>query len=437
MKKSKSSKRGYIQIFFFVLIGIISINHSLAEAGKGFAFLSDASLHALCPFGGVVTLFNLFTLGSFIPKIHMSSVILMGIVFALAIFLGPVFCGFICPFGTFQEWIGKIGKKIWKKKYNTFIPRKIHNILIWFRYIVLIMVVYITAKSGYLVFSEIDPYNALFTFWTEDVSIKALVALIVVLIATLFVERPWCKYACPYGALLGLSNKIRIFKIKRNKNTCINCNRCSNTCPMMIDVAQKEVVTNLQCISCFECTSERSCPVLDTVNMETGRLNDGKKWRLHITKASIIMLLLFFGGILATITADVWTTEKAKEPAKYLEGVAVGKYNPDDIKGSYSFEEISEFFDIDLQVLFEAFGISKETSGNEIKTKDLKEIYADIPVEIGNESVKVFVALYKNLPVELEEIYLPDSAIKILMELPTEWTEEQLEHFKEYSVDIN
>lgn len=437
MKKAKNSARVYIQIFFFVLIGFIAINHSLAEVGKGIPLLSDASLHALCPFGGVVTLFNIFTLGSFIPKIHMSSIILMTIVFILAIFLGPIFCGFICPFGTIQEWIGKVGKRIWKKRYNTFIPQKIHRILIWFRYIVLIMVVYITAKSGYLVFSDIDPYNALFTFWTEDVSIKALIALIVVLLAALFVERPWCKYACPYGALLGLSNKIRIFKIRRKNDTCINCNKCSNNCPMMIEVAKKEIVTSLQCISCFECTSEKSCPVADTVNMERGKSNNEEKWKLHITKASIIMLFLFFGGIGATIAADIWTTEKDKEPAKYSEGIAVGEYNPDDIKGSYTFEEISEFFDIDLQVLFEAFGISKEISGNEIKSKDLKEIYADIPVEIGNESIKVFVALYKNLPVELEETYLPDSAIKILMELSTEWTEEQMEYFKEYSVDIN
>ena len=265
--------RHYVQFFFFALIGLIAVNHTLVETGAGIPFLSDASLHALCPFGGVVTLYNLATLGTFIQKIHMSSSILMILIFILAILVGPVFCSFVCPLGSFQEFLGKIGKKLFKKRYNHFIPQKVHNVLKYFRYVVLILVVYVTAKSGYLMFDDIDPYNALFSFWSDEVSVKALIVLGITAILSLFVERPWCKYACPYGALLGLSNKVRIFKIKRVEATCVSCNKCTSVCPMNIDVANKTTVTDLQCISCMACTSEESCPVPETVTLTLEPLN--------------------------------------------------------------------------------------------------------------------------------------------------------------------
>jgi polyferredoxin len=265
----KLSIRRLVQIFFFALIGLISVNKTLTELGKGIPVLSDTSLHAICPFGGVVTLYNLFTLGTFIKKIHASSVVLMSLIFILAVLFGPVFCGWVCPLGSLQEWIGKIGRKIFKKKFNSFVPKGLDSKLKYLRYAVLVWVVFMTSREGYILFDKIDPYNALFSFWSEEAVPSAVTVLVLTLAASLFVERPWCRYLCPLGALLGLSNKIRIFKITRNKNTCISCRSCDRSCPMNIEVSGKEKVTDLQCISCFECTSERSCPVSDTVNLQT------------------------------------------------------------------------------------------------------------------------------------------------------------------------
>jgi len=69
--------RTIVQIFFFALIALISVNHTLAESGKGIPFLSSASLHSLCPFGGVVTIYQYATTGTFVQKIHESAFILM------------------------------------------------------------------------------------------------------------------------------------------------------------------------------------------------------------------------------------------------------------------------------------------------------------------------------------------------------------------------
>jgi len=263
-----------VQVFFFGLIGLIAINKTLVDAGMGIPFLSQASLHALCPYGGVVTLYELITAGTFIQKIHSSAIILMGIVFFLAILFGPVFCGWVCPLGSVQEWFGKIGKKIFKRKYNHFVPVKLDRIMRYFRYVVLVMTVYVTARSGLLLFEDIDPYYALFKFWSGEVAPAAIIILVITLAASLFVERPWCKYACPYGALLGLTNKISIFKIKRSPVTCINCKKCDQSCPMNIDVSKKTTINDTQCIRCYTCTSEASCPVPATVDMKAGRGSD-------------------------------------------------------------------------------------------------------------------------------------------------------------------
>jgi len=197
----------------------------------------------------------------------------MNLVFILAVLFGPVFCGWVCPLGSVQEWVGKLGRKLFKRRYNHWIPVKLDNWLRYLRYLVLVWVLYATARSAVLVFSDFDPYYALFNFWTGEVAPSALAILGVTLVLSVFVERPWCKYACPYGALLGLSNLFRIFSIRRRESTCIQCGICSRDCPMNIPVDSVQVVRNHQCISCLECTSETTCPVSQTVEFAAGRRN--------------------------------------------------------------------------------------------------------------------------------------------------------------------
>ncbi len=262
--------RPAIQIGFFLIVLLTVSSKYLIEIGISIPLISEASLHAICPFGGVVSIYNLFAAGVFVQKIHSAAFILMLAVFGLSLLFGPVFCGWICPFGTFQEFVGKIGKKIFGKRYNHFIPKGIDNILRYIRYFVLALVVYNTAMTAKLVFQNVDPYYALFNLFTNEVAITAYIALAVTLLLSLFVERPFCKYACPYGATLGIFNLFRIFKIKRNESTCISCNACDKACPMNIEVSAKKTVFNHQCISCLKCSSENACPVKNTVDLRIG-----------------------------------------------------------------------------------------------------------------------------------------------------------------------
>lgn len=272
IKKRKINIRTIIQALFFLIIAFISVNHTLVKDGKGIALLSSASLHAICPFGGVVTIYQYATTGTFVKKLHESSFVLMILMFILAVGFGPLFCGWICPFGTLQEVISKIGKKIFKRKHNNFMPYKYDKYLRFLRYLILIRVAYMTAATGNIIFSQADPYYALFNFWTSEASILSIAILMIIALASLFIERPWCKYACPYGAALGITNLFRIFKIKRNSSTCLNCGACNEVCPMNIKISREENVRNNQCISCMKCTSEEVCPVKYTVSMSLERV---------------------------------------------------------------------------------------------------------------------------------------------------------------------
>ena len=267
-KRNRLNIRLIVQIFFFVLLGLIALNRYLDEHGISLTLISTASVHALCPFGGVVSIYSAVVTDSLVRKIHQSSMVLMYIGFALALIVGPAFCGWVCPLGSFQEWLGKIGKKIFKRRYNAWLPYHVDSKLRYLRYAVLIWVVVVTATSAVLIFESYDPYFALFNFWTGEVSLSAFIILGLVLALSLTMERPFCKYACPYGAVLGIFNLFRVFRIERSATTCIDCKRCDRSCPMNIKVSQKVAVRDHQCISCLKCTSENDCPVAATVEMK-------------------------------------------------------------------------------------------------------------------------------------------------------------------------
>ena len=413
-KKRHVRVRSVVQIVFFVWVLLVVLVSEAVEQGWNLPFeVKTASLHALCPFGGIVTLYNLVKTGALVKKIHDSSVVLAGLGVALAILFGPVICGWICPFGTVQEWVGKLGRKLFKRKYNTFVPAKIDRVLRLLRYVVLVWVLVMTALTATLVFQAYDPYYALFSFIHGEVAIGGLVILIIILLLSLVVERPFCKYACPYGAFLGLFNRIRIFKIRRVSSTCISCNACSRACPMNIDVAHKETVKDAQCISCMECTSDASCPVTKTVVFSATK--GGR--HLSVNKVGLLTVGILVGGILLSLVFGLWQTSSTKQPAIIQTGSFAGMPNPADIRGSYTYQDVNNAFAVPVDVLLSAF----QSQNGAQRIGDLEELWlANIPegTEVGTDSVRLFVALYTGIAFEAEEgTLLPISAIEVLEQL--------------------
>ncbi len=257
MKKKSNWYRHTVQILFFITISLFALNHVLRSEGAALLpFLPSLSLHAMCPFGGVESAMSFITAGTLVQKITETTMILSAFVLVMTLILGSVFCGYVCPLGTLQEFIGKIGRKLFGKKYNTFVPKKWHSVLKYLRYVSLVLVVLMTWNAMTLVFADVDPYFAMYHFFTGKATIASLAMLGLTLLGSLFVERPWCKYLCPYGALLGLVSKISLFKIRKEDSVCASCGQCNSQCPMGIDLSEKTVVRDAHCIRCLDCVSD-------------------------------------------------------------------------------------------------------------------------------------------------------------------------------------
>lgn len=280
----------------------------------------------------------------------------------------------------------------------------------FFRYLVLGAVVYRTAVSGVLMFADIDPYYALFNFWTGETAVGALAILAAVTVFSLFVERPWCKYCCPLGAFLGISNFFSVFKIRRNSDTCVSCGCCDRICPMNIRVSEKKNVSDHQCIRCLKCTSENSCPVQDTVNLSPFFAGSVK---IRNLTAAILVLAFIFGGYATGKAAGYWTTEKDRRPGGGKTTAVAA--DPAEIRGSTTFGEIEILFDVPVEVLTEAFGVSAESVPEDFRAGSVEEIYGESGFDIGTGSVRYFTALYSGLPYEPdEEVWFPAQAYVLL-----------------------
>jgi hypothetical protein len=132
---------------------------------------------------------------------------------------------------------------------------------------------------------------------------------------------------------------------------------------------------------------------------------------------AIALSLIFLAGIPLADALGFWETESRKIPAKYESGEFAGISNPADIRGSYSFNDISNAFPISVEILADAYGVATSVKNiNDFQLKQLEEIYPDLgdDVEIGTGSVKYFVALYVGLPYDEEGDGLPLRAVEIL-----------------------
>lgn len=163
--------------------------------------------------------------------------------------------------------------------------------------------------------------------------------------------------------------------------------------------------------------------------------------RIKSSTLGILIFVLIFGGIFISSSLNLWETESSKVPTTYTSGEFAGEYNPEDIRGSYSFNDVSSAFSIPLDDLKRAFVLPDDTIVETFQNKNLETMYAylmDSGKEIGNSSVKVFVALYKNLPIELsDDTYLPKQAVDIIINNNPNLSEEQLSYLESHSVNVS
>ena len=274
------------QLAFAVFILVASARHLLGMENSALA-----SIDALCPFGGAETLWTWITTGNLVAKTHPSNLVLGLGLFIGVLLAGNAFCGWICPFGAFQDALAWVRRKLRIPVLS--IPARLDTILRYGRFIVLAIILYATITSVKLWFAEYDPYRTLFGLhWLFEFDFAAmwpgLLILGIVTLASLVIERAWCKYLCPLGGVLSLWQHLSFLRIRRAAASCKGCGLCDRPCPMGIKVAEAKSAVSTDCIGCLACVGVCPKPDVLTVQLAPRWLDPIKKLSGKVVKTFVL-----------------------------------------------------------------------------------------------------------------------------------------------------
>lgn len=370
-----------IQLGILFLVTMAGILHQKIGGGPN----GVASIHALCPFGGIESFYSLVTRGTFIKKTFYSNIILVGGSTFLVITLGRIFCGWICALGTLQDIFGKIGMRSFKKRYQ--LPKSLDGILRYLKYIVLVGIIYFTWKTGQLVISSIDPfvaYSHLTAGWEELLNeyLIGFGILLAMLLSSLFYDRLFCRYLCPLGAYYAIMGRFSLLKIERDKDLCMNCKKCDRECPAALDISSVNKINKGECISCMNCVEV--CPTAKK-SLEIGIM----KKKFSGGKLGIIGVTIFFGIILITKGLGIYQTTPES-----LAGIFKG--DPGNIRGWMSIEEVAQGFDIPLKKFYKELGVSMEDLPPETTIKSSEEVLKSAGIDFDHDKIdEIIIPLLK------------------------------------------
>ena len=361
--------RWVLLALFVVLVSIAAYLHQVLGAGKA------PSIHALCPFGGLESLYQVFTTGTFISKIFTGTMTLFVITLIVAILFRRGFCGFICPFGAIQEFFAKLGQKIFKRKW--IMPATIDKPLRYFKYVVLVVTVVYAWKTAGLWMAPYDPWSAyahlgegLESVWKE--SAVGLIILLITVLGSLTYDRFFCKYLCPMGGLYGIVGKISPFKVVRNENVCVDCGICNKSCPMNIDIQRSLKVTTAECLNCQSCVT--NCPKAGAINHQLGH---------RIIKpltVIVLVMVVFFGSIFTSQAVGLYQLT----PAPLEAGASI---NFEEVKGYMSINEAADSTKTELKEFYVKFKIPDNVP-KETKMKEISNVAEGYDFDQIKESLK-------------------------------------------------
>ncbi len=201
--------------------------------------------------------------------IHPSGLFILLAILAGAVLLKKSFCGWLCPIGTLSESLWMAGEKIFGRTLR--VPRWLDYPLRSLKYLLLLFFVWAIAGMSveslrHFIYS---PYNKvadikMYLFFAHIDSV-ALWTILILTGLSVVIKNFWCRYLCPYGALLGFVSMFSPLKITRNAKTCIDCDLCTKACPSAIQVHKASRVLSDECMACMRCTEV--CPVKDCLTM--------------------------------------------------------------------------------------------------------------------------------------------------------------------------
>ena len=241
--------------------------------------------------------------GSFVLLDNLGRLVLILGVFLITLVWGRFFCGFICSFGAMQNLLNSIGKLI---PFKIKVPEKADKWLKLLKYAVLAFVAVgvwgfsvtgDTVWSPWAVFgiySSLSGWSSLKYFLTLGGAL-----LLLIIIGSLFIERFFCRYLCPLGALFSLVSRFRLYSLNRKPEKCGNCKLCTAKCSMGVPLYKYDEVRSGECINCMKCTS--ICPN-ENISAETLPAISG-------TVAATVVAGLYYAGILTAVSDSAAVSE--------------------------------------------------------------------------------------------------------------------------------
>jgi polyferredoxin len=281
------------------------------ETGGGFAWASrPAGVEGWLPIAGLMNL-KYWVLTGEVPAVHPAAMFLLVAFLAIAFLFRKAFCSWLCPVGTISEYLWRAGRKIFRVNFT--LPRWLDLPLRGLKYLLLGFFAWAVAAmtpaairafmaTPFGIVADVKMLN-FFRFIGET----GLVTLGVLVAASLFVKNFWCRYLCPYGALLGIVSLFSPLRIRRSEEACIDCAKCAKACPSSLPVDKLVTVKSAECTGCLECVAV--CPAEGALGMSLPQLfrpaKSGAR-RLPAWAMAAGIAALFLGIVGYAKTAGHW-----------------------------------------------------------------------------------------------------------------------------------
>ncbi|MHB8863708.1 MAG: 4Fe-4S binding protein [Pirellulaceae bacterium] len=262
----------------------------------------QANCERWCPFGGVEAIYTYAVEGNMLCSLGVSNFFILGGVLAATLLLRRAFCGYICPIGTISEWLHSVARRMGVRKLH--VSRKWDRLLRLCQYGVLAIVLALTYRAGELIFRGFDPCYALLSQHGEDITVWAYITSGAIVIASMLIILPFCRWLCPLAAVLNPFSRFGWTAVHRDSDSCHACGRCARHCPMQIPVDKLPEVIVSRCISCLECVDVCPAPRFGQRALRWGpRWPRGRRWPQSV----LIGVLLFctLGAVTASYLVPV------------------------------------------------------------------------------------------------------------------------------------
>ena len=329
-RKGVQKLRFWAQLFSLALNIWIGVQFYLwvkyiQSGGVGSEIPRPPGVEGWLPIGSLVSM-KFFVYTGTVHMVHPAGLIILFMILLSSFVFKKGFCSWVCPIGFISEMLGDISDKVFGRRLKP--PRWLDYPLRSLKYLLLAFFVWaiLIAMSPQAIerFLNTD-YNVIadvlmLRFFTH-LSMFALGVIAALFLLSLIVRGFWCRYLCPYGALLGIFSLISPTRIRRNAETCIDCAACAKVCPAFIKVDKIKEVVSDECSGCMACVD--SCPIKQTLLIHPVR----KKTAISSRAWAAALLIVFWGSLLGFKFLGPWQNSVTKEQyIQYMAGIEAGQY---------------------------------------------------------------------------------------------------------------